>query len=309
MDRFAELRAFCLVASHGGFSAAARQLGVATSSVTRLVDALEQRLGTPLLNRSTRRITLTDSGRGYFDQATRILAALDEADDAAGGRDGEPQGVLRVAAPVTLAIRYIAPLLPELARRYPRLQLDLRLSDSQTNLVDEAIDVAVRIGAAPQQPNLIARRLVGHRRAIVASPAYLAQHGAPLAPAALASHNCLQFDYGVHRHSWRLRRATSPAEIKVEEVEVAGTLTVNNSEMLRLAACHGLGLALLPAWLVQSDLDSGALVPVLPEYDANPGEMDVDIHAVYPASRRGASKIRLFTDLLQQALAGGAAGS
>jgi DNA-binding transcriptional LysR family regulator len=301
MDRFAELKAFCLVASLGGFSATARQLGMATSSVTRLVDALEQRLGTPLLNRSTRRITLTDSGRSYFEHATRILSALDEADDAAGGRHSEPQGVLRVAAPVTLAIRYIAPLLPELARRYPRLQLDLHLSDSQTNLVDEAIDVAVRIGVAPQQPNLIARKLAGHRRAIVASPGYLAQHGAPSTPAELTGHNCLQFDYGAHRHSWRLRRAASPVE--VEEVAVAGTLIVNNSEMLRLAACHGIGLALLPAWLVQSDLDRGALAPVLPDYEANPGEMDVSIHAVYPASRRGAAKIRVFTDLLQQALA------
>src|SRR5450830_2035661 len=109
MDRFAEINAFCLVASNGGFSAAARQLGMATSSVTRLVDALEERLGAPLLNRSTRSITLTDSGRNYFDHATQILSALDEADDAAAGRDAEPVGVLRIAAPVTLAIRYIAP--------------------------------------------------------------------------------------------------------------------------------------------------------------------------------------------------------
>src|SRR5471030_512389 len=155
MDRFSALKAFCLVAGSGGFSAAARQLGVATSSVTRLVDALELRIGAPLLNRSTRSITLTDSGRGYFEHAAQILAALDEADDAAAGRDGEPSGLLRIAAPVTLAIRYIAPLLPELARRHPRLELDMRLSDSYTNMVDEAIDVAIRIGNPEQQPNLI----------------------------------------------------------------------------------------------------------------------------------------------------------
>ena len=298
MDRFAELKAFCLVATHGGFSSAARQLGVATSSVTRLVDALEQRLGVPLLNRSTRRITLTDSGRDYFEHAGRILSALDEADDAAGGRDGEPQGMLRVAAPVTLAVRYIGPLLPQLAQRYPRLQLDLRLSDSFTNMVEEAIDVAVRIGAPPQQPNLIARTLANHRRAIVASPAYLAQHGTPQAPADLADHNCLQFGYGERRHCWRLRR--DALEVAME---VSGTLTVNNGEMLRLAACQGLGLALLPSWLAQADLDRGALLVVLPDYDVNPGEMDVSIHAVYPASRRGSSKIRVFTDMLQQALA------
>ena len=298
MDRFAELKAFCLVASNGGFSAAARQLGVATSSVTRLVDALEERLGAPLLNRSTRSITLTDSGRNYFDHATQILSALDEADDAAAGRDAEPAGVLRVAAPVTLAIRYIAPLLPELARRYPRLALDMRLSDAMTNMVDEAIDVAIRIGNPEQQPNLIARKLAGHQRHIVCSPAYLAAHGAPQTPDELSRHNCLLFAYDASRSTWRLRNADLATE-----VEVNGSLHVNNAEMLRQAALQGLGLALLPGWLIQQDLDQGRLAPVLAEYQANPGEMDVGIYAVYPANRRGASKIRVFTDLLAEALA------
>jgi DNA-binding transcriptional LysR family regulator len=297
MDRFAELKAFCLVANNGGFSAAARQLNVATSSVTRLVDALEQRLGAPLLNRSTRSITLTDSGRNYFDHASQILAALDEADDAAAGRDAEPAGVLRIAAPVTLAIRYIAPLLPELARRYPRLELDMRLSDALTNMVDEAIDVAIRIGNPEQQPNLIARKLASHTRHIVASPAYLATHGAPQTPDELSQRNCLLFAYGASRSTWRLRNADLATE-----VEVGGSLHVNNAEMLRQAALGGLGLTLLPTWLIQPDLDAGTLVPVLSEYQANPGEMDVGIYAVYPANRRGASKIRVFTDLLAAAL-------
>jgi DNA-binding transcriptional LysR family regulator len=297
MDRFAELKAFCLSASNGGFSAAARQLGVATSSVTRLVDALEQRLGTPLLNRSTRSITLTDSGRGYFEHATQILAALEEADDAAAGGVAEPGGVLRIAAPVTLAIRYIAPLLPELARRHPKLALDLRLSDSLTNLVDEAIDVAIRIGSPEQQPNLIARKLADHQRHICASPAYLARQGAPQTPQQLADHNCLLFSYGAARHSWRLR-----AEGLAQEIEVRGSLHVNNAEMLRQAALGGLGLALLPGWLVRQDLEAGTLVPVLDGYQANPGEMDVGIYAVYAANRRGSSKIRAFTEMLAQAL-------
>jgi len=297
MDRFAELKAFCLTASNGGFSAAARQLGVATSSVTRLVDALEQRLGTPLLNRSTRSITLTDSGRGYFEHASQILAALDEADDAAAGGVAEPAGVLRITAPVTLAIRYIAPLLPELARRHPRLELDLRLSDALSNMVDEAIDVAIRIGNPEQQPNLIARKLAGHRRHICASPGYLARHGTPQTPQQLAEHNCLLFSYGAARHSWRLR-----SEGLAQEIEVRGKLHVNNAEMLRQAALSGMGLALLPGWLVQQDLDAGTLVTVLDGYQANPGEMDVGIYAVYAVNRRGSSKIRAFTDMLAEAL-------
>lgn len=301
MDRFAELKAYCQVVSNGSFSAAARQLGVATSSVTRLVDALEQRLGAPLLNRSTRSLTLTDSGRAYFDHAAHILAALDEADDAASGRDAEPAGVLRIAAPVTLAIRYIAPLLPALQRRHPRLELDLRLSDALTNMVDEAIDVAIRIGNPEQQPNLIARKLAGHQRHIVASPAYLARHPAPQTPDELGAHNCLLFAYGASRTTWRLRNADLATE-----VEVGGGLQVNNSEMLRQAALGGLGLALLPGWLVRPDLEAGRLVAVLGEYQANPGEMDVGIYAVYPANRRGASKIRVFTDMLAEALASSA---
>jgi len=298
MDRFAELKAFCLVTSNGGFSAAARQLGMATSSVTRLVDALEQRLGTPLLNRSTRSVTLTDSGRGYFEHASQILAALDEADDTAAGGGIEPGGVLRVTAPVTLAIRYIAPLLPELARRHPKLALDLRLSDALSNMVDEAIDVAIRIGNPERQPNLIARKLAGHRRHICASPGYLARHGAPQTPEQLAEHNCLLFSYGAARQSWRLRNAD-----QAQEVEVRGSLQVNNSEMLRQAALGGLGLALLPDWLVRQDLEAGTLVPVLDGYQANPGEMDVGIYAVYSANRRGSSKIKALTDLLAEALA------
>ena len=297
MDRFAELKAFCLVASNGGFSAAARHLGVATSSVSRLVDALELRLGAPLLNRSTRSITLTDGGRHYYEHAMQILAALDEADDAASGRDSEAVGVLRVAAPVTLAIRTIGPMLPELARRYPKMALDMRLSDNYTNMVDEAIDLAIRIGTPERQPNLIARKLAGHRRHICASPEYLRQHGRPHAPVDLTSHNCLQFSYGASRQTWKLRRGGQEAEI-----EVHGSLSVNNSEMLRQAALSGLGLALLPAWLIHQDLEQGMLVPVLDLYETNPGDMDVGIYAVYPASRRGSVKIRVFTELLTAAL-------
>jgi DNA-binding transcriptional LysR family regulator len=299
MDRFAELQAFALVAASGGFSAAARQLGVATSSVTRQIDALELRLGAPLLNRSTRGVTLTDSGRAYYEQATAILAALDEADEGAGGRGAIPRGTLRVAAPVTFATMFIAPLLPELARRYPQLSLDLRLNDSMSNLAEEAIDLAIRIGNADLQPSLIARLLAPHARSICASPAYLARHGTPQAPSDLASHNCLQFSYGARRQPWRLRSAAGA----VEEIEVRGSLTVNNSEVLRRAAVDGIGVVLLPDWLLQADIDSGALRRLFPGYVANPGDMQVGIFAVYPANRRGSSKIKAFADLLAEALA------
>lgn len=300
MDRFAELKAFCLVAGGGGFSAAARQLGVATSSVTRLVDALEQRIGAPLLNRSTRSVTLTDSGRTYFERASQILSELDDADDTAGNRGTEPRGLLRVAAPVTFAAMYIAPLLAPLAQRYPQLELDLHLSDSMSNLVDESIDVAIRIGSELEQPNLIARRLATHRRYVCASAAYLERHGTPQIPDDLAGHNCLQFAYHAGRRSWHFRPVDGDQAIR--QVQVRGSLSVNNADVLRQAALGGAGLALLADWLVRREIESGALIRVLAGYDVNPGPMDVCLYAMYPANRRGSSKVKAFVDMLAEAL-------
>jgi DNA-binding transcriptional LysR family regulator len=296
MDRFAELKAFCTVAACGGFSPAARRLGLVTSSVARLVDALEGRLGAVLLNRSTRSVTLTDAGRTYYEEALRILERLDAADEAAA--DGTA-GVLRVAAPVTFSTMYVAPILPALRARHPRLTLDLRLDDAPANLVDEAIDVAIRIGSLDPQSNLVARRLAAHDRVLCASPAYLAAHGVPETPAALADHDCLQFAFGEGRRTWRLQAAGAD----VEEVDVRGVVHANNSEVLRQAALGGLGIAMLARWLVQRDLGAGTLVQVLPGYRVNPGPMDVGLYALYPASRRSSTKIRAFVDLLAEHLA------
>jgi DNA-binding transcriptional LysR family regulator len=299
MDRFAELRAFCLVASSGGFSAAGRELGVATSSVARLVDALEERIGAPLLNRSTRSVTLTGRGALYFEQASAILDQLDAADDAAAADNGGVQGLLRVSAPVTFSTMFIAPLAGELHRRHPRLELDLRLSDSVSNMVDESIDVAVRIGAIEDHPNLIVRRLMDHERVICASPAYFAKHGAPIVPADLATHNCLRFAYDETRTSWRLQRGQD-----VDTVAVRGTLIANNAEVLCQAALAGVGVVLLPKWLVSASLASGALVQVLADYRANPGAMNIGLYAIYQVNRRGSPKVKAFIDLLANHLTG-----
>lgn len=293
MDRFAELKAFCLVAASGGFSPAARQLGVATSSVTRLVDALEARLGAVLLNRSTRSVTLTDTGRSYYEEARRVLEQLDAADDAVAGQGGDIQGVLRVAAPVSFATLHIAPILPELRARYPRLVLDLRLSDEAARLVDESIDVAIRIGRIDPDSTLVARRLGSHRRLLCASPAYLASRGTPILPADLAHHDCLQL---AERRVWRMRRPEGEGE--AEEISIDAVLQANSAELLRQAALAGLGVAMLAHWLVRDDVAAGRLAPVLPAWEANPGPMDVALHALYQTNRRGSHKIRAFVDLL-----------
>ncbi|MDB5991964.1 MAG: DNA-binding transcriptional regulator, LysR family [Herbaspirillum sp.] len=297
MDRFAELKAFCLVVNHGGFSVVARQLGVATSSVTRLVDTLEERIGTPLLNRSTRSVTVTDTGRAYFQQAMQILSALDDADDAASDHGRAPRGLLRVAAPITFSGMYIAPMLPALLQRYPALEIEMRLSDAVANLVDESIDVAIRIGAADQQPNLIARKLAEHPRWICASPSYLKAHGKPMIPADLTRHNCLQFAYSGSQQSWRLQSADG-----IEEIPIKGSLHANNSEVLRQAVLGGVGLALLPDWLVRKDIEAGNMLTVLTQYHVNPGAMEIGIYAMYASNRRGSTKVKCFVDMLGETL-------
>ncbi|MGX9220044.1 LysR family transcriptional regulator [Massilia varians] len=298
MDRFAELKAFCLVVASGGFSPAARQMGVATSSVTRLVDALEARLGAVLLNRSTRSVTLTDTGRSYYEEARRVLEQLDAADDAVAGQGGDVKGVLRVAAPVSFATLHIAPILPELRARYPRLALDLRLSDEAARLGDESIDVAIRIGRIDPDSTLVARRLGSHRRLLCASPAYLATRGTPILPADLAHHDCLQL---ADRRLWRMRRLEGEGED--EEITIDAVLQANSAELLRQAALAGVGIAMLAHWLVRDDVAAGRLVPVLPAWEANPGPMDVTLHALYQANRRGSHKIGAFVDLLAAHLA------
>ena len=304
MDRFAEIKTFCTVDASGGFSAAARQLGLATSSVTRLVDALEERLGAVLLNRSTRSVTLTDRGRIYYEQSLRVLEQLDAADDSVLDQSSELCGVLRIAAPVTFAAMFLAPVVVQLRTRYPRLMLDLRLSDTAAHLIDESIDVAIRIGSLEPHPNLIARRLTGHERVLCASPAYLAARGTPHQPADLAGHDCLQFVFADNRRIWRMRRNDgAAAAMPVEETAVHAVLQANNGEVLRQAAVNGMGIGMLADWLVRTDLREGRLVRVLAGYQVNPGLMDVGLHALYQSNRRGSQKIRMFVDMLADYLA------
>ncbi|WDZ95001.1 LysR family transcriptional regulator [Herbaspirillum sp. WKF16] len=302
MDRFSELKAFAVVAGAGGFSAAARTLGIAPSSVVRLIDALEKRIGARLLNRSTRTVTLTDSGRLYYDSVLTILEQTEEAESSAS-QEGIPQGRLKVSAPVTFSTRYIAPALFELQSLYPKLSVYLDLTDGISNLAEDSIDVAIRIGAPGTQSNLISRRLAGQRRVICASPDYFSAVGMPRTPAELQRHDCLVFAYGDGRQQWRFC-LNADAGGAVDIVDVKGSLCVNNSEMLRQACLAGHGIAMLPDWLVMDDVRGGRLVWALQEYEANPGPMDVGIYAMYPPSREGAPKVQAFVDMLEKHLAG-----
>lgn len=294
MDRFAALNMLIAVVEHGGFSPAARRLGLAPSSLTRQLNALEESLGTLLLNRSTRAVTLTEAGQQYYEDARRILEELENADRSASESSGPPSGLLRVSLPAAFGRLHVAPALPLFLRQCPDMRLDIQLSDAVISLVEDRIDVAIRLGS-PASENLVARKLASHRRVICASPDYLGEHGVPTQPSELSRHNCLLFDYATATSTWIMSRAD-----KTEKVLVSGNLRANGSELLREAAIGGSGLVLMPTWLVGEDIAAGRLLSVLDEWSPGVAADDGAIWAVYLQSRRGSKKLAAFLDFLVQ---------
>ncbi|MDM8358413.1 LysR family transcriptional regulator [Pandoraea communis] len=303
MNKLQALRAFVDVAESGGFSKAARRLGVATSSVTRLIDGLEASLGAALLTRSTRRVTLTDAGAAYLEQVSQVLSDLDEADGSVSDAGGEAVGPLRVSLPVTFARVCLAPHIPGFLREHPRVSLDLVLSDAYVDLAAERIDVAVRIGAPANQPQLIVRHLAEHRRYVVASHGYLEQRGMPASPAELSAHECLRFAYQAGPQRWSFRQGST-----VQHVEIQGRLAANSADMLREAVLDDLGVALLAEWLVQEDVRAGRLQRLFEDYEINPQDQSISVHAAYLPNRRHSRKVHAFLEFLAGHLAKVSAG-
>jgi len=287
-DPLSEMSVFAKVVSAGSLSAAARDLGVSPAAVSRKLAALEARLGVRLLNRSTRRIALTDEGARYHEACVRILAEVAEAEAAASARRAEPQGVLKVAIPASFGHLHIAPLIPRFAERYPKVQLALSLSDRAVNLIEEGYDLAIRIGAL-KDSSLAARRLAPNRRVVCASPEYLRKHGTPRTPEDLVHHNCLTTtDFHMN---WEYRDPSGRRGV----VRVSGRYACDNWEVLREWALAGLGVALKSTWDVRRHLEDGSLVALLPGYDF---ATEVSIYAVYPHRRYLPAKTRAFIDFL-----------
>jgi DNA-binding transcriptional LysR family regulator len=287
-DALSEMSVFSKVVAAGSLSAAARDLGVSTAAVSRKLAALEARLGVRLLNRTTRRVSLTDEGAGYHEACTRILAELAEAEAAASARRVEPQGVLKVAIPASFGHLHIAPLIPKFAARYPKVQLALSLSDRAVNVIEEGYDLAIRIGAL-KDSSLAARRLAPNRRVVCASPEYLRKHGTPRSPEDLVRHNCLMTtDFHMN---WEYRDPSGRRGV----VRVSGRYACDNWEVLREWALAGLGVALKSTWDVRRHLEDGSLVALLPGYDF---ATEVSIYAVYPHRRYLPAKTRVFIDFL-----------
>lgn len=293
MDSFAGLKAFVTTVDAGGFAAAGRQMGVVTSSVTRQVDALEEHLGTRLLTRTTRGVSLTTTGETYYAHAVRLLADLESANLEASESQGPPRGHLRVSLPVAFGQLHISPALPAFITRYPGISLELLLSDEVEDLAEQRLDLAIRLGNV-DAPDAIARRLAPHHRLLCASPEYLRRHPAPRTPADLAEHACLTFAYNRSSAVWHFSGRSE------ESVRVSGPLRANNSLVLREAALNGMGLLLIADWLVGADVDAGRLQVVLPEWKAHVNNEDSAVHAVYLPNRRHSKKVRAFIEFFAE---------
>ena len=292
-DNLQEMAIFARVVAAGNLSAAGRELGLSTAVVSRRLTALESRLGVRLLNRTTRRTSLTDEGASYYETCTRILAEVDEADATISAGRAEPQGILRVAMSSAFGHQHITPLVPAFARLYPKLQLALSLSDRRVHLIDEGFDVAIRI-AELEDSSLAARKLAPNRRVVCASPEYLARRGTPKTPLELAAHDCLLADWGQgFTQTWEFR---GPAG-KRGKVRVTGNYACDNWEVLREWALAGLGVALKSTWDVRRHLEDGTLVALCPGYTF---DTDVAIEAVYPHRRHLPAKTRAFIDFLAE---------
>ncbi|MBF5045330.1 LysR family transcriptional regulator [Aggregicoccus sp. 17bor-14] len=281
-----ELSVFATVVRLGSFTAAARELEMQKSGVSRKVSDLEERLRTRLLQRTTRKLALTDAGRIYYEHCARMLAEVEEAEAALSGLRASPSGVLRVTAP--LSFGFIGPYVGEFLARHPQVQVELVCTDRVVDLVEERFDLAIRAGTLPDSA-LVARRLGSLVSFPVASPLYLKRRGRPRTPQALAEHECLSFGSQLNA-KWRL-----VSDEQAAEVRLGSRLVVNDLEMLREAALTGLGIAMLPDRACGPLLAEGRLERVLPGWTS----AEIPIHALYASTRHLASKTRAFIELLQ----------
>jgi DNA-binding transcriptional LysR family regulator len=298
MSELLQMRAFAASVREGGFAAAGRQLDLTRSQVSKLVQALERRLGVVLLVRTSRALALTDAGREYHERVLDILARLAEAEQSLAGRQLEPQGPLRVNAPMTFGLRRIAPLVTAFLGAHPKVTVELHLDDRILDPVEGGFDLTIRV-AALGDSSLVARRLCDVPRVLCAGGGYLARHGAPARPEDLREHECLHYGYLAGGADWLLQRAGEPAVT----VPVRGRLCSNNGEALQQAALADGGIALLPRFVVEADLAAGRLREVLAGWSAPP----IAAHALYLRAPRVPAKVKAFVDHLVARLGPGMA--
>ena len=295
MDRFADMRMFVAVVDAGSISGAAERLEVAKSAVSRRLTDLEARLGAELLHRATRRLGLTHSGRAFFERAQRILADLEEAEQAVSQAHGAIRGRLKVALPLSFGLLHLAGLINEFLGLHPEVEFDLDFNDRQIDLMQEGFDLAIRIARLPDS-SLIARKLAPIRHALCASPDYLARHGTPARADDLASHAGLVYSNLANPGLWSYVRPDG----QPGSVQVPVKLRANNGDFLCRAAIAGQGVILHPTFYLSDAIRTGELVPLLTDH-AWP---ELNAYALYPPTRHLSRRVRAFVDFLAEKLAG-----
>lgn len=294
LDQVTSMRVFLKVVALGSLAAAGRALGLSQTMVTRHVDALEAKLGTSLLQRSTRRLALTEAGRTYVELSQRILADLDEAEQIVSSGRAEPQGLLRISLPVSFGLMAVMPLLAEFTARYPKVVLDVGFTDRLVDLIDEGWDLALRVGALGST-SLVARRLTGCATVVCAAPAYLEAHGTPKRVDDLARHNCLGYTLSDRLGTNRWHFGPDASIV----ADVTGTLRTNHGDALRQAALAGLGIIYQPIFIIAEELRQGTLVAI--ELDHAPSSIG-DIHVVFHRHRHMPPKTRAMINYLVSTL-------
>ncbi|MET3599750.1 LysR substrate-binding domain-containing protein [Martelella mangrovi] len=296
METMRALKAFVEVVNQGSFIAAANRLSLSNAAVSRQIVGLEQHFGARLLNRTSRNLSLTEPGRELYGRAQLILQELEEAEAVVGRQTAKPSGLLRISAPVSFGTGVFSELLPDFCRRYPEITLDLDLSNRVVDLVNDGVDVAVRLSLGDLSPHLIARRLGTVRMVFCASPDYLARRGTPKKPEDLNAHDFLCFSY-----LWRTQKLTlNHRDGNRTIVNLTPRVHANNGDVLTTFAREGFGVLLHPYFIAADDLASGRLVQVLPEWNAS----EVELHALYVSRKHLPLKIRVFVDYLVERLPG-----
>lgn len=289
MDRFQAFGTFAKVVELGSFARAAERLSVSTSAVSRLVSDLEAHLDVRLLNRTTRKLSLTEAGQAFYERSVQLVADLEEAESSVRAAAVLPKGTLRLTCGVSFGVRYLAPAIAEFGVQYPQLMFDLDLSDRAVDLVDEGFDLAVRIGNIGHQ-GLVSRRIGWTQAVCCASPAYIARRGAPTTPEDLAQHECLTYTHVPVPNVWTFADAAGVAHA----VKITPRHRANNGRVLAALAVDGMGVVFEPDFIVAPEVRDGRLVRLLPGYEP----ARAPIAAVYPSRRHLSAKVRTFVDFL-----------
>jgi DNA-binding transcriptional LysR family regulator len=293
VDKLNAMAIFVRVVERGSFSAVAREMQTSQPTISKVLKALETRLGGKLITRSTRQLCLTDEGLRYYNECRRILSAVDAAEHSFQSGRERIAGHLRIGSSVSFGRLQIAPRLAQFLERHPDIEIDLQLSDQNQDLVSEGLDVTFRIGEL-NDSGLIARRIGTTHRVTVAAPAYLKKYGQPHSPAELNGHNCLQFNLLNSQNLWVFEKNNQRHDVRIK-----GNAQSNNSEAIREMVLAGMGIALSPVWLFSEDLQAGRVTAILQDYTAQ----SLPMHAVSPANRRQSARVIAFVDYMSQALA------